>query len=32
MLVISEGLVKLQERIVIALQDPEVQKTLKKED
>ena len=32
MLVISEDLVKLQERIVIALQDPEVQKSLKKED
>ena len=32
MLVISEDLVKLQERLVITLQDPEVQKSLKKED
>ena len=31
MLVISEDLVKLQERLVIALQDPEVLQSLKKE-
>ena len=32
MLVISEDLVKLQERLVIALQDPEVLQSLKKEN